>query len=78
MCLFPVAGNHGMTSLLNRLRLDEGGQDLIEYALLSTVIGLVAIGAWNLIQAAIHYTYGTWGTEVNNLWQPDDPVGGGS
>lgn len=40
-----------------RLLTDEGGQDLIEYALLATVVSLVAVTAvFNV------------GTGVNSLW----------
>jgi Flp pilus assembly pilin Flp len=70
-----------MRSLLLRLFADDGGQDLIEYALLTTAIGLGAVVAFNLLQTAIGTAYGTYtgdaGT-VNGLWEPPDPSGGGS
>jgi Flp pilus assembly pilin Flp len=66
----------GMTSSFRRLLADEAGQDLIEYALLSTLIGLCAIVAWGLIENAIASTYGGYDTSVNSLWHPDPPSGG--
>jgi Flp pilus assembly pilin Flp len=67
-----------MRSTLLRLIGDEGGQDLIEYALLTSVIGLVGYASFDYIRSAIGSTYATWDTEVNDLWVPEDPSGGGS
>ena len=64
-----------MISLLTRLARDEGGQDLIEYALLTAFLGLVTIASWKAVEAAIKTTYSSWGTGVNNLWEPGDPAG---
>jgi Flp pilus assembly pilin Flp len=63
-------------SLLHRFIADEGAQDLIEYALLCTVIGFAGAAAFQLIMAAIGNTYGTWDTNVNGLWNTPDPAGG--
>jgi Flp pilus assembly pilin Flp len=59
-----------MKQLMGRFLADEAGQDLIEYALLTTVIGLVGIVGLNLIRGAIGLTYTSWNTGVNNLWVP--------
>jgi Flp pilus assembly pilin Flp len=42
-----------MKSLLVHFIADENGQDLIEYALLCTVIGLAGAAAFDLIMNAI-------------------------
>jgi Flp pilus assembly pilin Flp len=55
---------------------DDTGQDLIEYALLTSVIGLVAVATWDLIVAAIQNTYASWNTGTNNLWETPDPGAG--
>jgi hypothetical protein len=34
--------------------------------------------AFNLLQAAIGFAYGSWETGVNNIWESPDPSGGGS
>ena len=62
-----------MTSHVLRLFADERGQDLIEYALLTTVIGFASIAVFDVIRAAIANTYGTWNTSANNNWYPPDP-----
>jgi Flp pilus assembly pilin Flp len=63
-------------TLLHRFIADEDAQDLIEYALLCTVIGLVGAGAFQLIMSAIGTTYGTWDTSVNSIADTPDPGGG--
>jgi len=58
-----------------RLVDDESGQDLIEYALLCTFIGLLGVASWDLVRTAINTTYTSWNTSTNTVWQPSDPVG---
>ena len=65
-----------MTFLIRRFIADEDAQDLIEYALLSTVIGFAGAAAFQLIMNAIGTTYGKWDTSVNGLWNTPDPAGG--
>jgi Flp pilus assembly pilin Flp len=64
-----------MRADLPRLWHDERGQDLIEYALLTTFIGLAAIAVFNTLLTAIGSAYGTFNTSSNNLWQPPAPAG---
>jgi Flp pilus assembly pilin Flp len=58
-------------SVLRRLIAEEVGQDLIEYALLTTAIGMCAFVAFSLWSGAINTTYGSWNTSVNTLWDPE-------
>ena len=62
-----------MTRGWYRLFADEQGQDLIEYALLTTLIGLASIAVFDVIRAAIGSVYGTWNSSANNIWRPPDP-----
>jgi Flp pilus assembly pilin Flp len=64
-----------MRRLLVRLLADECGQDLIEYALLTTFVGLSGAVGLNLILGAINSTYTSWFTGVNDLWEPPPPGG---
>jgi len=57
--------------LLMRFIAEEDGQDVIEYALLTAVIGLCAVAAFNLWNTAIRNTYNSWNTSTNNLWDPE-------
>jgi Flp pilus assembly pilin Flp len=54
-----------------RLVAEEDGQDLIEYALLTAAIGLCALAAFSLWNAAINSTYNSWNTRTNQLWDPE-------
>jgi Flp pilus assembly pilin Flp len=60
---------------LCRLVSDDKGQDLIEYALLCTFIGLAGVGVFGLICQAIATTYGSWNTSTNTIWQTPPPAG---
>jgi len=77
--LFQADDMHEWRLLLDRLVRDENGQDLVEYALLTTAIGLGAIVAFNLLQSALAYAYGTYTGDsgsVNGLWESPAPGAG--
>jgi Flp pilus assembly pilin Flp len=62
--------------VLDRLIADENGQDLIEYALLTSAFGFGAVVAFNLLGGAINAVYTSWTSGpagVNSLWQVPDP-----
>jgi Flp pilus assembly pilin Flp len=63
-------------SLLRRLATDTEGQDLIEYALLSTFIGFAGAAAWTAMQAAIGNIYTSYVAAAWSLWEPANPGGG--
>jgi Flp pilus assembly pilin Flp len=64
--------------LLRRLAVEADGQDLIEYALVTGCIGFAGAAAWSAMQTSLGLAYGGFNTAVWNLWEPADPVGGGS
>jgi len=69
---------NSMTATFWRLVTADDGQDLIEYALLSALIGIVGIVAWTNIGAAIGTAYNNWDTGVQNASScTPDPGGGG-
>jgi len=59
--------------MLKRLFVEEDGQDLIEYALLTAFIGFVGAAAFNLLGLALNDVYGSWETGTNDLWEVPDP-----
>ena len=59
-------GNH-LSIIIRRLLVDEAGQDLIEYALLTACIGLMGIVAWANIQTQLASHYAGWGSGVNTI-----------
>ncbi len=60
---------------VGRFLTDERGQDLIEYALLSGLIGIVGVTAWNAVGSGIGTAYTGWDTGVQNIWEPPNPSG---
>jgi Flp pilus assembly pilin Flp len=64
--------------LLRRFAVETDGQDLIEYALLTTFIGFAGAAAWAAVQTGLGIAYSGFNLGVWNLWEPADPVGGGS
>jgi Flp pilus assembly pilin Flp len=68
-----------VTRTVVRILCEDDGQDLIEYALLSALVGIVGLAAWINIGTAIFNTYGGWDTGVQTLSATTpDPIGGGS
>jgi Flp pilus assembly pilin Flp len=68
-----------MRTTLRRFVFDDRGQDLIEYALLSALIGVVGILAWTNVGGAINTTYTAWDTDVQGLSATTpDPISAGS
>ena len=65
----------GFRAFVRRLFQEDSGQDLVEYALLTMVVGFAGAVAAPLISDAIDYAYGTWMNETNNLWESPDPAG---
>jgi Flp pilus assembly pilin Flp len=64
--------------MLRRLIADDAGQDLIEYALLSALIGVVCVLAWTNIRVAIKAGFEGWDGNVQTLSEcTPDPGGGG-
>jgi Flp pilus assembly pilin Flp len=58
--------------------LDDSGQDLIEYALLASIVSVAGLLALQNIQTKMGTLWGKWGTMLasdssNQLWVPSDP-----
>ena len=67
-----------MKTMLWQFVRDEGGADLLEYALLSAFIGVCAVAAWTSIPPKIAAAYMNWDATVQNLSScTPDPGGGG-
>ncbi len=60
---------------LRQLALDDSGQDLIEYALLTAIVTVAAIPIIVEIRDRMQSAYIGWGNAIQNNWSPNDPVG---
>jgi Flp pilus assembly pilin Flp len=52
---------------------DDGGQDLVEYALLTVFVAIVGAMSFDLLEGAIGSAYVQWDTNEQNLWEPENP-----
>lgn len=66
-----------MREVLRRWLTDERGQDLVEYMLLTTLIGIAAVLGVEALSNAINFAYGTWDTGIQDpaVVEVPDPVG---
>jgi Flp pilus assembly pilin Flp len=66
-----------MSSLIRRFIVDESGQDLIEYALITVFVGIAGFAAIELWRTSIGTTYASWmdvDSGPNSLWETPDPL----
>ncbi|HJZ77041.1 MAG TPA: hypothetical protein VKE51_35160 [Vicinamibacterales bacterium] len=77
--MLSAATRHGdPRGQLRRLFLEDTGQDVVEYALLTAFIGFAGAAAWDAMRASLSGAYSGVSGSVWDLWEPADPVGGGS
>lgn len=62
--------------VFSALLADERGQDLIEYALLTSAVGLAGVATWPGIAEAIGAAYLRLNQKADALWVPLPPGGG--
>jgi Flp pilus assembly pilin Flp len=56
-----------------RFATDDSGQDLIEYALLTAIIGISGVLILSTLSTTMSTAYGSWNTAGQNAWQPCPP-----
>ncbi len=56
-----------------RLVHAEGGQDLVEYALLASFIAIAGVLVWPQIETRMDDIFTGWETPVYDIWVPNDP-----
>ncbi len=67
-----------MRALARRFVVEEGGQDILEYALLAAFIGTVGILVWQTIGTGVANAYVGWDAGVQDLSKcTPDPGGAG-
>lgn len=65
-------------SQLRRLLSETDAQDLVEYALLTALIGFAGAAAWSAMRTGLGFWYTASNGALYNSWEPANPVGGGS
>ena len=61
--------------LAGRLRGEESGQELIEYAILTGIIGITTLLLYTTVQGTAKKNYTDANTDIQNVWQPLPPGG---
>ena len=56
-----------------RFATDDSGQDLIEYALLTAIIGISGVLILSTLSSKMGAAYGGWNTAGQNAWEPCPP-----
>lgn len=64
-----------LRTLLGRLIREDGGQDVVEYALLMAAFVLATMAAWPVVVEALKAGYNNTGTNVDALAEPLPPGG---
>jgi len=62
-------------AVFSALIADDDGQDLLEYALLTALVGLAGLAAFNAIGVGIFNWYTTSNSNVNGIWNSPTPSG---
>ena len=60
-------------ALAVQLISDDGGQDLIEYALLTAIIGISGVLILSALSATMGNAYSGWITAGRDAWEPGPP-----
>lgn len=64
------------SELVRRLICEDGGQDIIEYALLAAFIGIAGMLTLRALSSDIYATYTQWldpSVGTPSLWAPNEP-----
>jgi len=69
----PVA-EQMFAELARRLVVEEDGQDLIEYGLLTGIVLAIGILIFTTISTKMGAAYEDWGDQIQDNWQPSNPA----
>jgi Flp pilus assembly pilin Flp len=68
-----MASCRRLAARLGRLRDREEGQDLIEYALLTSLIAVAGILVFPAIRSGMADAYRDWNADAQAIWEPAAP-----
>jgi hypothetical protein len=73
-CQSRRRSSHPVMDTLLSLLFDDSGDDLLEYALLSALVGIAGAVGLALMPGVINQVYTSWDTATQNIWTPADPI----
>ena len=59
---------------IRQLFVDESGQDVIEYGLLTGIVVAIGVAVFTSINGRMADTYADWGSEIQANWEPAAPL----
>ena len=59
--------------LFRRLLVEEAGQDIVEYGLLTLIVLAVGFLVFVSLRTKMGISYVSWGTAIMNYWEPSPP-----
>jgi Flp pilus assembly pilin Flp len=62
-----------MRRILRAFTLEQAGNDLVEYALLASVVGIAGAVALATFPGIMSAVYVSWDTGTQDIWEPLDP-----
>src|SRR5262245_59839956 len=62
-----LSGWTAMRAVVTRLARDDSGQEIVEYGLLSALVGIAAILIWQQLVVTVGTTYGLANTDVQTM-----------
>jgi Flp pilus assembly pilin Flp len=74
-----MVNNGNAVAIWARIRSDESGQDIVEYALLGALIGIASILTWQLLVVTVGnvYTAADTGVQATSACTPNPISAGG-
>ena len=60
--------------LARRLVLEEDGQDLLEYGLITGIVLAIGIVIFSVISTKMGVAYENWGDQIQENWEPSNPA----
>jgi hypothetical protein len=60
---------------ITRLLVEDDGQDLIEYALLTSIIAVAGALVFPAFKVKMASAYASWNSNVQAIWEPPPPSG---
>ena len=57
----------GLSDLFHELFADDSGQDIVEYAVLAAIVGVVAIAAWQALTTTVGDAYSATDANVQSV-----------
>lgn len=60
--------------LMKQLWLEDEGQDLLEYGILTGIVITIGVVIFTTINTKMGNAYITWGNQIEDRWIPDAPL----